>query len=79
MKEKLPERDLFGARPGEYMVPELAAVSRCGRCGAALAWVKTKAGKAMTLSLATVEARDGARYALPHFVDCPQAREGSKQ
>lgn len=77
MKTALPDRDLFGARPHEYALPPNAAVSRCGSCGAAMAWVKTPNGKAMPLSLATIEERDGVRYALPHFVDCPQAKEWS--
>jgi hypothetical protein len=79
VKEALPERDLFGARPHEYELPDSAYLTKCASCGAAMAFVKTPNGKAMPLSLATVETRDGIRYALPHFVDCPQAREWSKK
>jgi hypothetical protein len=75
----LPERDLFGARPTEYVLPDHAYISKCGSCGAPMSWVKTKNGKAMPLSLATVETRDGVRYALPHFIDCPDAKEWSKR
>lgn len=75
--DALPERDLFGARPSEYALPPTAATSRCGSCGAAMAWVKTPRGRAMPLSLATVEERAGVKYALPHFVDCPDAKEWS--
>lgn len=73
------ERDLFGARPHEYLLPPNAYLSRCGSCGAAMAWTKTANGKAMPLSLATVETREGVKYCLPHFVDCPQAKEWSKR
>lgn len=75
--DALPERDLFGARPSEYALPPTAATSRCGSCGAAMAWVTTARGRAMPLSLATVEERAGVKYALPHFVDCPDAKEWS--
>lgn len=76
-KEALPDRDLFGARPHEYALPANAYVAKCGSCGAAMVWVKTPAGKAMPLSLRTAEIRDGVTYAMPHFADCPQAREWS--
>jgi hypothetical protein len=77
--DQLPERDLFGARPHEYVLPVAAATSRCESCGAAMAWTKTANGKAMPLSLATVEERDGIKYCLPHFADCPQSKEWSKR
>ena len=79
MPDATPERDLFGARPNEYPIPVAAALSRCGSCGAGMVWVKTAKGKAMPLSAATIEEREGVRYALPHFVDCPQAKEWSKR
>ena len=47
--------------------------------GAAMAFVVTPQGKAMPLSLATVETREGVRYCLPHFIDCPHAKEWSKR
>jgi hypothetical protein len=78
-KEALPERDLFGGRPHEYALPADPYVARCGSCGAGMAWIKTPAGKAMPLSMATVEERDGVKYALPHFVDCPDAKDWSKK
>ena len=77
MKEALPERVLFGARPGEYELPPNAHPTRCASCGMGMTFVRTKGGKMMPLSLATVEERDGVRYALPHFIDCPQAKEWS--
>lgn len=78
-KESLPARDLFGARPHEYAIPPNATPVTCASCGAGMVWVRTAAGKAMPLSLATVEERDGQRWALSHFSDCPDAREWSKR
>jgi hypothetical protein len=77
--DALPERDLFGGRPGEYIVPRFAGPAVCASCGAGMVWTKTKDGKAMPLSVATIEERDGVAYALPHFVDCPQAKDWSKK
>lgn len=79
MKESLPQRDLFGARPGEYALPSNAWPTRCASCGAAMAFVRTVGGKMMPLSLATVELRDSIRYALPHWIDCKDAKEWSKK
>lgn len=79
MKEALPERDLFGARPHEYIVPVNAYRGVCRSCGAAMAFVPTKAGSKMPVALSTLETRDGVDYALPHFIDCPQAKEWSKK
>lgn len=68
------ERDLFGARKGEYAVPQGATPVRCRSCGAGMIWVKTAAGRAMPLSVATIEERDGSRFALAHFSDCPESK-----
>lgn len=73
------DRDLFGARRGEYELPEIATPTTCRSCGAAMVFIKTAQGKALPLSLATVEERDGKRYALAHFADCPQSKEWSKR
>jgi hypothetical protein len=78
-KEALPERDLFGARPHEYVLPPNAWPVKCQSCGAGMAFVRTPQGKMMPLSLATIEERDGIKYALPHFVDCPDAKDWSKK
>ena len=78
-KEALPERDLFGARTGEYAIPADPYTATCRSCGAAMIWVKTAAGKAMPLSAATIEERDGQRFALAHFADCPNSREWSRR
>ena len=77
-KDALPERDLFGARIGEYAIPANPQTATCRSCGAGMIWVKTPAGKAMPLSAATIEERDGQRFALAHFVDCPQSKEWSR-
>ena len=77
--EALAQRDIFGGRHGEYELPEGAYITRCASCGAGMAFVKTPNGKAMPLSLATVEARDDVKYALPHWIDCPQAKQWSKR
>lgn len=72
-------RDLFGARLNEYEVPHGAYQTNCQSCGAAMVWVQTPKGASMPLSVATIETRDGIRYAMPHFVDCPDAKNWSKQ
>lgn len=73
------QRDLFGAREHEYILTEHAYHTVCQSCGAAMAFVKTPNGKAMPLSLQTAETRDGVTYALPHWIDCPDAKEWSKR
>ena len=70
---------MFGARKGEYEVPANAYIARCASCGMGMVWLKTEKGKAMPLSVATIEKRDGVSYALAHFADCPQAKEWSKK
>jgi len=72
-QEELPERDLFGARPGELILPEHAFPTRCESCGAEIVWQRTRRGKLTPLSVATTEERWGVKYALPHWADCPQA------
>ena len=72
-------RDLFGARRGEYELPDDATPTTCRSCGTAMVWVKTTNSRALPLSLATVEERDGRKYALSHFADCPDAKEWSKR
>lgn len=77
MKATNPDRDLFGARPHEYELPPNARPAVCASCGAGMVWVRTPKGKAMPLSAATIETREGRRYALPHWIDCPDAKEWS--
>jgi len=71
--------DLFTRhRTGEYEVPQ-GKVEHCRSCGASIVWANTPKGRAVPLSLATVQEHDGKRYALSHFTDCPQAKEWSKK
>src|SRR6476660_4136667 len=64
-------------RHGEYIVPKGARHGYCRSCGRGIAWTKTPAGRPMPLSRASVIERDGVRYALAHFVDCPHGRSWS--
>lgn len=71
--------DLFtGHRTGEYEVPD-NPVRKCLSCQADIIWTKTGKDKAMPLSVATIEWHDGKRWAMPHFIDCPQGKEWSKR
>jgi hypothetical protein len=73
------DRDMFGARPGEYPIPAYGRVAKCASCSADIVWTKTDKGRPMPLSLATAETRDGVCYALTHFSDCPEAKDWSKK
>lgn len=66
-------------RKGEYELPPGSTVESCRSCGAQIVWDRTRDGKAIPLSLATVQHRFGVAYALPHFVDCPDAKDWSKR
>jgi hypothetical protein len=66
-------------RPNEYAIPEGAAPTTCRSCGAGMVFVKTPAGKALPLSVATIQTRDGVRWAIPHFADCKDAKKWSKR
>lgn len=67
-----------GERKGEYVLPP-GQVEACRSCGAQIVWAHTPNGRAIPLSLATVQRRDGIAYCLSHFVDCPEAKDWSKQ
>lgn len=69
------QRDLFGGRVGEYAIPSHYHEAVCHSCGAPMIFIRTRNGKAMPLSAATIEVRDGVRYALTHFADCPDAAD----
>ena len=58
------ERDMFGARKGEYEMPIRSELGQCKSCGAGIVWIETERGKAMPLSIATIEERDGFKFAL---------------
>jgi len=66
-------------RTGEYELPAGASVEACRSCGAQIVWAHTANYKAIPLSLATVQHRNGVAYCLSHFVDCPQANEWSNK
>lgn len=76
----LGSRDLFGARRGEYPIPDNGYTTNCRSCSAPIVWARTPSGKPVPLSLdpELVEERDGVRYAMCHFVDCPDAHEWHK-
>lgn len=65
------------ARTGEQLVPDGARVEQCASCGAAIIWCRTKKGRSMPLSAATIVWRGTQRFALSHFADCPDAQEWS--
>lgn len=63
-------------RKGEYRVPSNEVITQCRSCQAEIIWTTTKGGKPIPLSVATVRVDEqGARWALNHFSDCPNARQ----
>jgi hypothetical protein len=66
--------DVPGPRRGEYPLPPGARIEKCKSCGAEIVWARTDAGRAIPLSLKTVQTRDGVAYLLSHFADCPEAK-----
>jgi len=66
-------------RKGEYELPPGGQVETCRSCGAQIVWAVTANDRAIPLSLATVQHRDGVAYCLPHFVDCPEAKDWSRK
>lgn len=66
-------------RPNEYAIPADATPLQCRSCGAGMVFIQTPAGKALPLSVATIQERDGVRYALPHFADCKDSKLWSKK
>ncbi len=66
-------------RRGEYVVPRGRAIKYCASCGRPIVWVPTKAGKKMPLSVKTVRTdKEGMKWALSHWTDCPQSKEWKK-
>lgn len=68
-----------GPRRGEYLVPDGATVARCASCEAEIVWTHTAGERPIPLSIATIQRRDGQRWALSHFSDCPQGKEWSRK
>jgi len=66
-------------RRGEYQVPADATIDYCHSCDAEIVWIKTPKGKAMPLSVKTIERRDGERWAICHWADCPEAKEWKRR
>jgi hypothetical protein len=68
-----------GPRRGEYAMPHAAELEHCKSCGAQIVWARTQNDRMIPLSLATVQTRDGVQWLLPHFADCPHAKEWSRK
>jgi hypothetical protein len=66
-------------RKGEYLVPATAEPGSCTSCGAMILWIRTPQDRAIPLSVATIQHRNGQRYALSHFADCPDGKEWRKR
>lgn len=66
------------ARRNEYEVLAQRPAT-CKSCGAEIVWATSRTGRAVPLSVATLEHRDGKAFALPHFADCPHAKDWSKR
>ncbi len=62
-------------RSGEYPLPVESSSEACRSCGAAVVWATTTNGRAIPLSVATIQWRDGQRWALAHFSDCPEGKD----
>jgi len=71
--------DTPGPRRGEYVLPPNAKIERCKSCGAEIVWARTDAGKAIPLSVATAQTRDGRQWLLSHFADCEHAKEWKRR
>jgi hypothetical protein len=71
--------DVPGPRRGEYPMPPAAHIEKCRSCGAAIVWAHTANDRAIPLSLATVQTRDGQQFLLSHFSDCEHAKEWSRK
>jgi hypothetical protein len=61
-------------RKGEQLIPAGARHGQCRSCQADIIWISTANGRPMPLSTATIEERDGQRWALSHFSDCPHSK-----
>lgn len=74
LEQSTLDLDVPGPRKGEYPMPPNARIERCKSCGAEIIWAQTEAGRAIPLSLATAQTRDGRQWLLSHFADCPEAK-----
>jgi hypothetical protein len=71
--------EVGGPRKGEYLLPVGAKIERCRSCGAQIVWALSLADRPIPLSLATVQTRDGQKWLLAHFADCPDSKGWSKR
>lgn len=76
--------DFFSAvepqtRKGEYELPVDARIDTCKSCGTQIVWTNHPYGRPMPLSLATIQTRNGKKWCLSHFSDCPDAKEWSRK
>ena len=63
-------------RRGEIQVSGNDTPDCCYSCGAPILWHHTKTGRAIPLSVRTIEQdAGGRRFALSHFADCPNANQ----
>ena len=66
------------ARPNEHDI-EGCGQGTCRSCGAAILWKRLETGRAIPLSVATIQPHDGKRWALSHFEDCADAAQWRKR
>lgn len=66
-------------RRGEYALPSGRKVENCRSCGRPIIWIRTKTGAALPLSVKTIRTdKEGVKWCLSHWVDCPQSKEWKK-
>lgn len=65
-------------RAHEYEIPPTGQIEHCRSCNAQIIWARTPLGRAVPLAISTVQTRDGKRYAVSHFRDCPDAKDWGK-
>jgi len=78
------QADFFASVPnerrgGEYALPQFGDIATCKSCGAQIVWTRSANDRAVPLSLATVQTRNGVKYVLSHFADCKDAKAWSKK
>ena len=64
-------------RNGEYHVPANAKPDKCATCGAPVMWIVTTRGWEIPLTASSIEQRAGGRYAVSHYLSCPQVKRRS--
>ncbi len=70
----------FFTRPHEHKYTSMRpAPATCRSCNASIIWTRTEQGARVPLDVTTTRVWDGQRYALSHFLSCPQASEWSSK